>query len=74
MGRLPAALKKEGLKARMLLQVHDELIFEVSEPEIEQTKAIALRTMENSFKINGIDISVPLVVEAGAGTSWAAAH
>ena len=74
MGRLPAALKKEGLKARMLLQVHDELIFEVPEGEIEQTKVIVRRTMENSFKINGIDISVPLVVEAGAGSSWGAAH
>ncbi len=74
MGRLPAALKKEGLKARMLLQVHDELIFEVPKAEIEQTTTIVRMTMENSFNINGIDISVPLVVEAGAGTSWAAAH
>ncbi len=74
MGRLPAALRKEGLKARMLLQVHDELIFEVPEGEIDQTKALVRETMENSFKINGLEISVPLIVEAGAAPSWAAAH
>ncbi|MCB1682295.1 MAG: DNA polymerase I [Alphaproteobacteria bacterium] len=74
MGRLPAALKKQGLKTRMLLQVHDELIFEVPEAEIEKAQEIVQSMMENSFKINNIDITVPLIAEAGSGKSWAEAH
>ncbi len=74
MGRMPAALNEAGLSAKMLLQVHDELIFEVPDAEIEKTKDLVARVMENSFKINDIKISVPLDVEAGAGANWAQAH
>ncbi len=74
MGRMPAALSDAGLSAKMLLQVHDELIFEVPDDEVERTKEIVAHVMENSFKINDIKISVPLDAEAGEGQNWAQAH
>ncbi len=67
--RLPAALAEAGLAARMLLQVHDELLFEVPEPEIEATRALVARTMEGVAHL-----SVPLVVDTGIGASWDEAH
>ena len=69
MVRLPAALSEAGLSARLLLQVHDELLFEASEAEADATAAVAKRVMEGSARI-----SVPLVVETGIGQNWAAAH
>lgn len=69
MNRLPASLKKENLSARILLQVHDELVFEVPEKELEKTKAVVKDIMENV-----VDLGVPLDVEAGAGASWGKAH
>ncbi|MCB9978476.1 MAG: DNA polymerase I [Rhodospirillales bacterium] len=69
MGRMAGALKEAGLLARMLLQVHDELVFEVPEDEIEQTAALARSVMQSSA-----DIGVPLLAEAGWGDNWAAAH
>ncbi len=74
MARVPKTLAKENLSAKMLLQVHDELIFEVPNDEIDKTIAIAKDIMENSFKINGVSISTPLNVEYGVGANWAAAH
>ncbi|HEY6983297.1 DNA polymerase I [Reyranella sp.] len=67
--RLPQALKDAHLQARMLLQVHDELLFEVPDKEIERTKEIACRVMESAATL-----SVPLVVDTGVGANWAAAH
>ena len=67
--RLPAALGKAGLRARLLLQVHDELLFEVPEEEADRLAATAQRVMENAAKL-----SVPLVVEMGKGRTWADAH
>ena len=67
--RLPGALKEAGLGAKMLLQVHDELIFEAPEAETEATRELICQVMEQSAAL-----SVPLVVEAGVGTSWAEAH
>ena len=69
MVRLPAALKKAGLKTRMLLQVHDELLFEAPEDEISSVSALAKQVMEGAAQL-----SVPLVVETGAGKTWADAH
>ena len=71
---MPEALNNAKLSAKMLLQVHDELIFEVLEAEIEKTMSIVCETFENSFKINNIDIAVPLVAEGGVGKNWALAH
>ena len=67
--RLPDALENAGLGAKMLLQVHDELLFEVPEAEVNQTKAVVQDTMQNAASL-----SVPLVVEAGVAKTWAAAH
>lgn len=74
MTAMPKALAEKGLKARMLLQVHDELIFEVPDGELEATKALVKEVMEGAYKISGIQIDVPLEAEAGAGQSWADAH
>ena len=67
--RLPGALSAAKLKARMLLQVHDELLFEVPEKELDKTKDVARKIMECAASL-----TVPLVVEAGVGDNWAAAH
>jgi len=67
--RMPKALTRARLKAKMLLQVHDELIFEVPEKELEKTTKIVTTTMESAAHL-----SVPLVCETGIGSSWDEAH
>ncbi len=74
MARMPKALKEAELSAKMLLQVHDELIFEVPECEVDKTLDLVRSTMENVFKINNVAISVPLDAEGGQGNNWAQAH
>jgi DNA polymerase-1 len=69
MVRLPAALRDAGLAARMLLQVHDELLFEAPESEAVETARVAREVMEAAATL-----SVPLVVETGIGKTWAQAH
>ena len=69
MVRLPAALAEAGLSARLLLQVHDELLFEAPDSEAEALQALAKRVMEGAASL-----SVPLVVETGHGHSWGDAH
>ncbi|HZT52617.1 MAG TPA: DNA polymerase I, partial [Stellaceae bacterium] len=73
MRRIPAALEKAGLKARMLLQVHDELVFEAPEGEADATAALVKSVME-SAPLPAREISVPLVVETGAARNWDDAH
>ncbi len=67
--RLPESLSSAGLGARMLLQVHDELIFEVPEKETETTIALVTDVMESAANLD-----VPLVVDAGTGANWDEAH
>ena len=62
-------LKGEGLKARLILQVHDELIVECPGEEAEQVRQILTEEMENASRL-----SVPLLAEAHIGHSWAEAH
>jgi len=71
--RMPAALADAGLKARMLLQVHDELIFEASEDEAEKTCEVARRVMEEAAE-PARHFSVPLQVDAQIGDNWDEAH
>ena len=71
--RIPEALRAEGLSARMLLQVHDELLFEAPEPEAEAVTALARQVMETACA-PVLALDVPLVVDAGRGGSWAEAH
>jgi DNA polymerase-1 len=73
MTRIPDALAAAGLGARMLLQVHDELLFEVEPAARERTIEVVRGVMENAAR-PALDLSVPLVVEAGHGRSWAEAH
>ncbi len=73
MGRLPAALDAAGLHARMLLQVHDELLFETPEDEVEATARLVKAVMEDACAPR-CELSVPLVVETGWATSWDQAH
>jgi len=69
MVQLPAALKSAKLKADMLLQVHDELIFEVPDAEVEATIKVVKKIMEGAAHL-----SVPLVVDTGTGRNWDEAH
>jgi DNA polymerase-1 len=69
MVKLPAALRAAGLSGRLLLQVHDELLFETPAAEAEALRAVAKQVMEAAA-----ELSVPLVVETGAGRSWGEAH
>ena len=71
--RIPAALAQHKLKARMLLQVHDELLFEAPDAEIKQTAAVVKQVMENAA-LPAREISVPLIADAGIGTNWGEAH
>jgi len=73
MGRLPAALTAAGLKACMLLQVHDELLFETPEDEVEATARLVKEVMETACAPR-CELSVPLVVETGWARSWDEAH
>ena len=69
MVRLPAVLRAEGLRSRLLLQVHDELLFEAPFDEAEKLARVAKRVMEGAATL-----SVPLMVETGVGKTWAEAH
>mgnify|MGYP002633573554 CR=1 FL=1 len=69
--RMPAAIA--GLDAKMLLQVHDELLFEVAEDTVDALKARAKEVMEGA-SAPAVHLTVPLTVEAGAGANWAEAH
>jgi DNA polymerase-1 len=69
MVRVPQALRDAGLAARMLLQVHDELVFEVPAGEADATTRLVRGVMEDAATL-----SVPLAVEVGHGRSWAEAH
>jgi DNA polymerase-1 len=71
--RLPDALAAKKLKAKMLLQVHDELIFEAPDAEIDKTCALVKSVMENA-SLPAIQLSVPLTVEARAADNWDSAH
>jgi DNA polymerase-1 len=71
--RIPPALAKAGLKARMLLQVHDELVFEAPEAEADETKALVKEIMENAAA-PAVHMRVPLTVEAKSGKNWDEAH
>ncbi len=71
--RVPDALAAKRLPARMLLQVHDELLFEVPENAADETIVVVKQIMEHA-SLPAVKLTVPLVVEAGTGKNWAAAH
>jgi DNA polymerase-1 len=69
--RMPPAIK--GLDAKMLLQVHDELLFEVAEDDAAALTDIARNIMEKAAD-PAVRLAVHLAVEAGQGVNWAKAH
>ncbi len=71
--RMPGALKAEGLETRMLLQVHDELVFEAPEAEAERAITVIRQVMESAAE-PAVALSVPLVVDARAANNWDDAH
>jgi DNA polymerase-1 len=62
-------LKNKKWKSKMLLQVHDELVFDVHKTELDALKIMVKTKMENAFIID-----VPLVVDVGVGNNWLEAH
>lgn len=73
MARMDTALAEAKLSAKMLLQVHDELIFEVVEEEVDDTITLVKSVMENA-SLPAIQLSVPLQVDAQAADNWDEAH
>ncbi len=71
--RMDAALADAKLSARMLLQVHDELVFEAPEAEVEETTKVVCKVMEHAAQ-PAIELSAPLLVEARAADNWDEAH
>ena len=71
--RMPAALAEAGLQTRMLMQVHDELVFEAPEAEAEAAVALVKRVMEGAAE-PAVALTVPLVVDARAAGNWDEAH
>ena len=66
---IQSKLESENWKAKMLLQVHDELVFDVPKEEVEALQKMVKNEMENAFSLD-----VPLVVDMGIGTNWLEAH
>jgi DNA polymerase-1 len=73
MTRMDTALAKKKLNARMLLQVHDELVFEVPDEEVDRTLPVVKAVMEDAPH-PAVTLSVPLAVEARAAHNWDEAH
>lgn len=69
MVRIYERFEEEGLKSKMILQVHDELNFNVYKEEAEEVKKIVLEEMENVMKLQ-----VPLIADCGEGENWLEAH
>jgi DNA polymerase-1 len=69
MVRAEAALRAARLEARMILQVHDELVFDVPEAEVDTVRASVRAAMEAA-----VELTVPLVADIGVGRNWAEAH
>jgi DNA polymerase-1 len=67
------ALTAAGLSAKMLLQVHDELVFEVPDAEVDATLPVVSKVMEEA-PLPAIELAVPLAVDARAAQNWDEAH
>jgi DNA polymerase-1 len=67
--RIDRAIYSQHLESQMLLQVHDELVFEVRKNELERMEQLVRSEMQNALKL-----SVPIDVEIGSGSNWLEAH
>ena len=68
--RINKAIKEKGLRSRMILQVHDELVFDVYKPELETMKTLVKELMCSALP----NLKVPIIVEVGVGDNWLEAH
>ena len=69
MVKISDKIKLNNFKSKMLVQVHDELIFEIYKPELQKMKELIKKEMESVFTLN-----VPLTVDIGIGENWHEAH
>jgi DNA polymerase-1 len=71
MRKVHEAMKKEKMKSKMLLQVHDELVFDALKTEINELKPLVIECMQSAMSLpNG----VPVIAECGEGINWLEAH
>lgn len=63
------AMREAGMKSKMLLQVHDELVFDAFKDELEELKALVVKHMEAA-----VELEIPMIAEVGTGQSWLEAH
>ena len=70
MHRIAKALADSDLQSKMILQVHDELVFDCPKPEVEAVRTLATTEMQNALPLDG----VPVVVDTGTGENWLEAH
>jgi DNA polymerase-1 len=71
MVKIHHAFKERNLKSKMILQVHDELVFDVCKDELEQVKPVIIDCMQSAMKLPN---NVPVVAELGVGENWLEAH
>jgi DNA polymerase-1 len=69
--KVQLAIKESKLKSKMILQVHDELIFDTLKEEVDEMKNLILQNMQSALPLPN---DVPVVAEAGAGDNWLEAH
>ena len=69
MNKIFYELNKRKLKSKMVLQVHDELLFDVYKPELDEVRPVVIELMEKALPLN-----VPVVVDTGIGDNWLDAH
>ncbi len=68
--KIDQQMYKAGYKSKMVLQVHDELVFDVYKPELEEVQQLVEREMKTAL----LDLTVPILVDSGTGQNWLEAH
>jgi DNA polymerase I len=71
MQKVHAAMKKEKMKSKMLLQVHDELVFDALKEEVKELKPLIIENMQAAMVLPH---NVPIIAECGEGNNWLEAH
>jgi DNA polymerase-1 len=71
MQKVHAAMKKEKMQSRMILQVHDELVFDALKSEVKELKPLIIECMQKALPLPQ---NVPVIAECGQGVNWLEAH
>jgi DNA polymerase-1 len=71
MQKVQAAMKKAKMQSRMILQVHDELVFDAIKSEVKELKPLILENMQSAMPL---PFKVPVIAECGEGVNWLEAH